>query len=514
MRPYRCYAWSMAMHTEPDLLTRRTSPDAPVASTGFAERYWPAGLWLWPGLAGTTLAALWIGRPQLDTDELVTWDVARRSFGQIMATSQNVDAVHTTYYLLMHAWITVFGDSAAALRAPSALAAGATAAFVALIGKRLFSTRAGLSAGFLFALIPSVSRYGQEARSYALVTCAATCGTLLLLRALDKPGAPARWAAYTGCLVMTGLLHLLALFVLGGHAVTVIAARRRGDRPALWAFMLATAVAVACLIPLALSGSAQQERQLFWIPRPGIFGLSTLWPSLFTSGVCAGGVIALALLAQRGVPLARATCWTLILLPALSLWAVSFVTTVSYFRLQYLLFTLPAAAVLAGAGLARFTSSTRATAACLAALTLLLVPDQIALRAQFAHQEPQDTDYAAAARTIIKYYAPGDAVVYVRGLPWMLDQGVQYYLPRSMHMREIFRTATAAENHELYPLYCPVPARCIGPERRVWLVVAGNAPDPLESVPANWAQALRAVYTDSGTERPNGITVALLRRKS
>src|SRR6185312_2573237 len=54
---------------------------------------------------------------------------------------------------------------------------------------RLAGARAGLVAGLVFALVPSVSRFAQEVRFYALATLVATLATLLLLRALDRPSA-------------------------------------------------------------------------------------------------------------------------------------------------------------------------------------------------------------------------------------------------------------------------------------------------------------------------------------
>ena len=75
--------------------------------------------------------------------------------------------------------------------------------------RRLANTRAGLLAGLAFALVPSVSRFAQEARSYALEVLVATLATLMLLRALDRP-AVHRWAAYGACVAALGYLDPVA----------------------------------------------------------------------------------------------------------------------------------------------------------------------------------------------------------------------------------------------------------------------------------------------------------------
>ncbi|MGW7369673.1 glycosyltransferase family 39 protein, partial [Streptomyces sp. NPDC054841] len=111
------------------------------------------GVWMWPALATLAAAMYGIGRPLMWGDELTSWDVASRSTGQLLATVQHVDAVLGAYYLLLHGWMGVFGDSAAVVRLPSALAMAGAAACVALIGRRLFGRPAGLAGGLLFALI-------------------------------------------------------------------------------------------------------------------------------------------------------------------------------------------------------------------------------------------------------------------------------------------------------------------------------------------------------------------------
>ncbi len=205
-------------------------------------------------------------------------------------------------------------------------------------------------------------------------------------------------------------------------------------------------------------------------------------------------------------------CVALAVLSPLVVWVAS-QGDVSYFRFQCLLITLPAWAVLAGAGLATVAPSWATAAAAVVAIALLVLPEQHNLREQYAHHDDVPTDYVAAARTIMKYHRPGEAVVFNRDGPaWMLDQGVRYYLPRDLKMREVFLKASAADNNELFPTYCPKPAECLRDESRIWLVVPGNRPDPLDAIPKDQADALRAKYKPYGAEHLPGVTVALLER--
>ena len=103
------------------------------------------------------------------------------------------------------------------MRLLSVLAMAGAAACVTLAGRRLAGARAGLLAGLVFALLPSVSRFAQEVRFYAPEVLAVALATLLLLRALDAPSVR-RWAAYGVCLAVVGYIDVIALSVVLGHA--------------------------------------------------------------------------------------------------------------------------------------------------------------------------------------------------------------------------------------------------------------------------------------------------------
>ncbi|MED7826323.1 glycosyltransferase family 39 protein [Streptomyces chiangmaiensis] len=458
------------------------------------------------------MATYRIGEPLLGRDELTSWDMSGRSIGQVLATVHRVDGVLGTYYLILREWRSLFGDSATALRMPSALAMAGAAACVALIGHRLFGRRAGVAGGLLFALIPTVSRFAHEARPYGLVMLAVALTALLLLRALDRPGSPWRWTGYTLGLVAVGLFHLLALTCLIGHLV-LVALRVRRERRAWWGFCLAVLVGLASVCPLVVLGRAQTVRQIYWIAEPTGWGLVDIWPQLFYSGVCAGTVTLLAMVACRERRDAVVFCAVSALAPVFLIWAISH-GEISYFYFRYMLFTLPALAVLAGAGLAAATRSRPALASTLAALALFTASEQESLREPLAHYWSGGPDFAAAARTIQSYYVPGDAVVYPRKEEEAIALGVRYYLPRDLKLRDVFLAESPTHRNDLAATECPQPTRCLRGEKRIWLVVRGDETDPLNGLPADQSAALRTHYRLYGAERPSGLAVALLVRTS
>ncbi|MCM0678632.1 glycosyltransferase family 39 protein, partial [Micromonospora phytophila] len=187
------------------------------------------GWWVWvaPALATLAVGLFGLGHAQPWRDELATWSAATRPVGDLIRLTGTVDAATGPYYLLLHGWVTIFGDSATALRLPSALAMATAAGLTAVLGRRLLGARAGLLAGLLLAVLPGTSRYAQEARPYALASSLAVLAALLLVRALDRPTWP-RWAGYAAAVAGLGLAHLLALTLLAAHAVVVLLAWWRG----------------------------------------------------------------------------------------------------------------------------------------------------------------------------------------------------------------------------------------------------------------------------------------------
>ncbi|MFJ6777534.1 glycosyltransferase family 39 protein, partial [Kitasatospora sp. NPDC091257] len=282
--------------------------------------------------------------------------MATRSLGDLLRLLQHVDASNGAYYLLMHGWTAVFGDSTVSLRIPSVLAMAGAAAFVALTAERLFGGRvAAVGAGLLFTVPPEISRYAQEARSYALVTCAIAAASYFLLRALERP-TWRRWAPYCVAMALAGAGHLVSFSTVAGQvallALHLWRTRPETDRRLLWHYPLAVAVAALPVLPVVLLGSRQSDRQLGWIPTPSLRGLAYFGERLFGSDVVFYAFVPLALLALA-LPGRRIRAWQALLLaelPVVGVWLVSRLTDTSYFLGRYLLFTVPAWAVLAGGG--------------------------------------------------------------------------------------------------------------------------------------------------------------------
>ncbi|WP_305785238.1 glycosyltransferase family 39 protein [Symbioplanes lichenis] len=442
--------------------------------------------WLAPAVLTALVTAYQAATPQLWRDELATWSAARRPVPEIFALGQHIDGVTVPYYLLVHGTIALVGDSPVALRLPSLVAMTAAAACTALLARRLWGPFPALLAGLLFAVLPVISRYAQEARGYALAMCFAALATLLLLRARDKGG----WTAYGLSVAALGLAHQLALLILLGHA----------GRKKAW--LAAVLPAVAVVVPFTLLGLGQRDRQLDWLSRADLTTLANFPETLFLSGVLGGAVCALAVVASHRRLLLTAV------LPVLVLFAVDQLITPMFVG-RYLLFVVPLLVALAGRGLALLRP--------VPALVVLIVLALIGLPVQNDIRRTHSPfDYRGAAAVIHAGAREGDAIVYAPRDGWQFtDIGLRYYLGNDLP-DDALRVAGPEENDSLWATECPDPAACLTADR-VWTLSADNLETGRRAgVTDQLTTATQAVlarsYRQLQVTRIEGFTIALFVR--
>lgn len=529
--------------------------------------------WAAPAVVTAAGGLIEVGVPQLWRDELASWSAATRTLPQLWAMLHNIDAVLGIYYFGLHLWMAVFGDSATAMRLPSVIAMAGAAGVVALIGRRLGGGVAGLASGLVFALIPSVSRYAQEARPYAFAMFFAALATLTFLRAMERPNW-SRWAIYAVVLAAAGASNLIAVSVAAGHLVILLwdflqrtvriggagtpetGRRLPGGRLApegsplllVKRFCVALVGGAVLVSPLVVEGHAQQGWQIGGVATPHVaelIGVSGgLWQELFASVPVAVAVMLLATASLLAAPDARRRsiagyALAFAVAPVIAVWLISR-GPVSYWTYRYMLFGIAGWSVgaglciayladrLKGARLARLTGalSPRFTVAAvlIAVVGLLGIHDQLAIRQNEAHnlwaypEMPSNgtpVDYQAAAAVIAANERPGDGIVYqVSDLNhYQVDTAMTYYLRGKLPM-PVFQTYTQVQSNNLQPTECVDPSvpGCIIGTPRLWVVFVDHlAPDPFSALPWSEEAYLQVLgYQTQEMWQENGITVALL----
>ena len=177
-------------------------------STSFpvARRLSPGTILLWSiGLAAFAARLHGLGDKPFWLDEVATFHRATASLRELVASSLHADH-YPSYFLLT--WLAAkFGASQWLLRLPSAIFGALAASATYAVGQRVGGRASGAIAGLLMALSPFEVQFGQEARSYTLVTCLiliALWGLVKLAQDRDGTALPfwrkspqrAAWLAY------------------------------------------------------------------------------------------------------------------------------------------------------------------------------------------------------------------------------------------------------------------------------------------------------------------------------
>jgi mannosyltransferase len=356
--------------------------------------------------------------PSYTPDESATLSAVHRSFPDLIYMIGKIDAVHGAYYVVMWLVVRVVGTSELATRLPSALAMAAAAAVTAAIGRRLVSRRAGLAAGLVFAVLPEVSFYAADARPYALMTLFVTLASYALVRVLQaRPGRRRDWLVGYGLfLTLAGLAQVFALLLVAAHAVTVaVSCRASRAVPGRWSLIAGwlTAALAAGVVsgPLVYLGY-QQRKSLDTIRSQRVLSdvvetFGSGWTLAVLCAVVAAG-IAVSMITDRSLsrwPGALLTlCLPWALVPPVVLLIASHVTPV--YAVRYVLYCLPALALLAGAALDAM--GLVGAAVGFLVIVLFVLPDQVHVREASGHGR----DIRAADRIIAEHYRSGDAVLY------------------------------------------------------------------------------------------------------
>jgi mannosyltransferase len=192
-----------------------------------------------------TTSALWL-------DEALTVNISRLPLHEIPAALKR-DGAPPAFYVLLHFWMRLFGDSDVATRSLSGVLAILTLPVAWLGARRAAGRVVAWTVVVLLASAPFAVYYATEARMYALVILLTACGFLALHRSLEHP-TPANLIAVA--LVTAGLLYsqYWSLYLVGMVGLWLAgitwADRRHHDGSSLWAsasWRALCAVVVGCL---------------------------------------------------------------------------------------------------------------------------------------------------------------------------------------------------------------------------------------------------------------------------
>jgi mannosyltransferase len=140
-------------------------------------------------LAGGGLRFLLLGTKGMWLDETFSVWLASHSVGDMLQWLVKIDQHPPLYYLLLHSWIALVGDTPYYVRLLSVLFGASTIPVIYLIGKRMSGALVGLTAAMLLAFSTFHIYYAQETRMYTLLTFNTAVAIYALVRLLTDPRA-------------------------------------------------------------------------------------------------------------------------------------------------------------------------------------------------------------------------------------------------------------------------------------------------------------------------------------
>ena len=145
------------------------------------------GLVIFIVLIGGFLRVLLLDAKGMWLDETFSVWLANHNVVDMLHWTVKIDQHPPLYYLLLHYWMALRGDTPYDVRLLSVLFGVGTIPIIYLIGKRMSGAEMGVAAAVLLAFSPFNIRFAQETRMYTCLTFNAAVAIYALVRVLTDP---------------------------------------------------------------------------------------------------------------------------------------------------------------------------------------------------------------------------------------------------------------------------------------------------------------------------------------
>lgn len=276
------------------------------------------------------------------------------------------------WFSVLWIWGHIFGWSEISVRIPSVIFGVATVYFTYLIGKEIFSKKAGFLAALMLAVAPLHIYYSQEARMYSLSAFAVTLSIYSFILFMDKRKYSGLMFAVASILVLYS--DYVAYFIFPVQFIYLLLWRKDMIKKYIFSLCIITLFFIPWLfvLPEQLTGGQRTAaiipgwkevvggssiKELFLLGIKTIIGrvsfYNTLYYYIFVSVISTPLLIGLIKLKEiTNKKSLLILCW-LILTPLLT-WLFSlFIPVFSYFRLLYV---VPAFYILIALSINKFTT--------------------------------------------------------------------------------------------------------------------------------------------------------------
>ena len=196
-----------------------------------------AGSWLRFGVS----SALWL-------DEALTVNIAALPVAQLHGALKR-DGAPPLFYLTLHGWINIFGDSVVSVRALSGVFALAALPIVGFLVWRNWGKRIALISLAFMASAPYAIYYATEARPYSMVIFITAIGLLAFIEIARGGGK--LWGCVLALSVAAGLYtHYWTIYLVGAAVILVgIRWKFQGANRSTWISLSAFVIGGIAFLP-------------------------------------------------------------------------------------------------------------------------------------------------------------------------------------------------------------------------------------------------------------------------
>jgi mannosyltransferase len=182
------------------------------------------------------------------------------------------------YYILLHYWIDLFGDSEFSTRMLSVIF-GVIAIFVMyMLGSLIFEKKVGILGSLILSISVFHIRYSQEVRMYTLLTLLAILSVYFYVKLLENRRDLPTILGYIAATCLMMYTHCYGIFILVGQNVYYILLLflKKANKPNTKCWIVLQTLVLILFTPwifILINQISRVETMGFWIHEPSIINL-------------------------------------------------------------------------------------------------------------------------------------------------------------------------------------------------------------------------------------------------
>ncbi len=169
-------------------------------------------------------------------DEAMSIDISKKTISDIIYVA-NVDAHPPLYYIILHFWIKIFGDSEFSVRFPSIIFGILSVYMIFKLGELIFNRNIGLLCSFILSISLYHIRYSQEARSYSLLVLLVLLSNYFFIKILENREKNKEKDNTVGYIISSITMlytHIFGLFYLLSHNIYYLISKKKNIKLKSW----------------------------------------------------------------------------------------------------------------------------------------------------------------------------------------------------------------------------------------------------------------------------------------